>query len=67
MHAPNKVRTDQKQRLIVQSSLPPYTMECWSCGKAFQPTPAMSGPHKGKHTDSSLDRAAAQHWRTCRG
>lgn len=63
----NRVRQDTKSRLIVQSGMPPYTMECWSCGKQFQPVPAKSGPNKGQHTESSLDRSADDHWRTCRG
>jgi hypothetical protein len=62
----NVVRTDTKARVIVQDGLPPHRMECWSCGKAFTPTPAKSGPNKGTHTDSSLDRAANEHWSTCR-
>lgn len=60
-------RTDPKGRLIVQEATPPYRMECWSCGKAWTPTPAKSGPNKGRHTDASLDRDANDHFTTCRG
>jgi hypothetical protein len=60
-------RVDAKRRLIVQDALPPHTMECWSCGKAWTPEPSRSGPSKGQHTDSSLQRSADDHWRKCRG
>jgi len=61
------VRQDAKLRLIVQDAQPPHTMECWSCGKKWTPTPSRSGPSKGQHTDASLDRAANDHWKVCAG
>ncbi|MCU0297314.1 MAG: hypothetical protein MUF33_02200 [Candidatus Nanopelagicales bacterium] len=60
------IRQDPKRRVIVQAGLPPHRMECWSCGKGWNPEPAKTGPNKGQHTDASLDRSADDHFRTCR-
>ena len=47
--------------MIVQDAVPPYTMTCKRCGLSWEPEPAKSGPHKGEHTDASLNRAAHDH------
>ena len=47
--------------MIVQDAVPPYTMKCLNCGISFEPTPAKSGPDKGKHTPTSLNRNAHDH------
>lgn len=47
--------------MIVQDAMPPFTMRCMKCGVSWEPEPAKSGPHKGEHTDSSLNRAAQEH------
>jgi len=53
--------------VIVQSGIPPYRMRCTLCGAVWDPDPAKSGPNKGAHTESSLDRAATDHYATCEG
>lgn len=45
--------------MIVQNAIPPYTMKCLGCGKSWEPDPGRDG----KHTASSLNRAAHAH--TC--
>ena len=52
-------------RGIIQSGLPPYTMECLTCGWKWDPKPVTQGPTKGQHTDGSSDLSAKKHRATC--
>ena len=47
--------------MIVQQATPPYTSRCLNCGLSWEPEPAKSGPQKGRHTESSLNRNAQDH------
>lgn len=47
--------------VITQDALPPHTMRCGGCGAVWEP-PKSRG---GRWTDSGLERAALDHWRTC--
>ena len=50
--------------VIEQAGMPPHTMTCKACGTVWDPPNAQG---KNTPTDSSLDRAAKQHWATCTG
>jgi hypothetical protein len=47
--------------MTIQQATPPYTIRCLRCGEEWLPEPAKSGPNKGQHTDSTLQKSSDNH------